>query len=84
MAATTTFTIEDFERLPSEMAKNRELVDGELIDVSGYTPIHNLLRDDLGFLMKRSTKEQNSGTVIWGRDTISWERSWPRCHLLWQ
>jgi len=28
-------TIDDFERLPAEVAENHELVDGELIDVSG-------------------------------------------------
>ena len=38
-------TIEDFEQLPSEAAKNRELVGGELVDVSGNTPRHNQLRD---------------------------------------
>lgn len=30
----STFNIEDFERLPPEMAKNHELVDGELIDLA--------------------------------------------------
>ncbi len=46
MAATTALlTIDDFERLPAEVAENHELVDGELIDVSGNTPLHNLLRD---------------------------------------
>ena len=46
MAATTSLlTIDDFELLPGDIAKNRELVDGELVDVSGNTPIHNWLRD---------------------------------------
>ncbi|HEV3331975.1 MAG TPA: hypothetical protein VG096_13380 [Bryobacteraceae bacterium] len=35
MASVTGLTIDDFERLPQEQAKNHELVDGELVDVSG-------------------------------------------------
>ena len=64
MAATTTFTIEDFERLPADMAKNHELVDGELIDVSGNTPIHNLLRGRLELLLRSWADERKAGTVI--------------------
>ncbi len=45
MASTTGITIEEFERLPDALAKNHELVNGELIDVSGNTPSHNRLRD---------------------------------------
>jgi Uma2 family endonuclease len=49
MATTTTrLTIDDFERLPDEMAKNHELVDGDLIDVSGNNLEHNLIRDLMG------------------------------------
>jgi Uma2 family endonuclease len=64
MAATTTFTIEDFERLPSELAKNRELVDGELIYVPGNTPCHNILRGRLTSLLLNWAGEDRSGTVI--------------------
>jgi hypothetical protein len=35
MAVETSLTIEDFETLPGALAHNHELVDGELIDVSG-------------------------------------------------
>ena len=45
MATTTRLTIEDFEKLPAEAVKHRELVDGELIDVSGNTGEHNAFRD---------------------------------------
>jgi len=38
MASFTRLTIDDFERLPQEQVKNQELVDGELVDVSGNTP----------------------------------------------
>jgi len=64
MAAKTTFTIEDFERLPSEVAKNHELVHGELIDVSGNTLGHNLVRDRLTSLLLRWAADHRSGTVV--------------------
>src|SRR5437899_4069630 len=35
MASRTLLTIDDFERLPDDVAKNKELVDGELVDVPG-------------------------------------------------
>jgi hypothetical protein len=44
MPLASPLTIEDFERLPDALALNHELVDGELVDVSGNTPIHNRLR----------------------------------------
>ena len=47
MATKTSLTIDDFERLPAETVRNRELVDGELVDVSGNTAIHNKMRDRL-------------------------------------
>lgn len=47
MAVTTGITIEEFERLPDALAHNHELVNGELVDVSGNTPYHNRLRDFL-------------------------------------
>lgn len=65
MAATTTLlTIDDFERLPDDVAKNRELVDGELIDVSGNTPIHNWLRDYLVALILPFVADRGRGRVI--------------------
>ncbi|SPF50997.1 conserved hypothetical protein [Candidatus Sulfopaludibacter sp. SbA4] len=46
MATTTThLTIDDFERLPAEEAGNYELVDGELVPVSGNNPNNNAIRD---------------------------------------
>jgi hypothetical protein len=35
MAIATGITIEEFEQLPAALAHNHELVDGELVDVSG-------------------------------------------------
>ena len=51
MPATTGITIEEFERLPDALAKNHELVNGELVDVSGNTPRHNRQRDRLVALL---------------------------------
>lgn len=45
MAATTSLTIDDFERLQSEEAENCELVDGELVPMSSGTFEHNSTRD---------------------------------------
>jgi len=64
MGARTLLTIEDFERLPDVVAKNKELVDGELVDVSGNTHEHNLLRDYLISVMRPWVREQDLGTVV--------------------
>jgi hypothetical protein len=45
MPTITGLTIEEFEQLPDALAHNHELVDGELVDVSGNTGGHNSLRD---------------------------------------
>jgi Uma2 family endonuclease len=57
-------TIEDFERLPAEMAEGHELVDGELIDVSGNTLQNNSIRDLLIELLRPFVRERGLGTVI--------------------
>jgi|SRR5581483_5184667 len=64
MATRTLLTIDDFERLPAEMAENHELVDGELVDVSGNDPEHNWLRDFLASLMRPIIRERQLGRVI--------------------
>jgi Uma2 family endonuclease len=57
-------TIEDFERLPNELAYYHELVDGELVDVSGNTPNHNGLRDLLISMLLPYVKEHKLGRVV--------------------
>lgn len=47
MAPATIQIIDDFERLRNELARNHELEDGKLDDVSGNTLIHNRFRDAL-------------------------------------
>ncbi len=64
MATTTGLTIDEFERLAPELARNHELVDGELRDVSGNTPRHNLLRDRLLALVLNWIASGNPGTAI--------------------
>ena len=64
MATGTLLTIDDFERLPAEMAENHELVDGELVDVSGNTPRHNGIRDRLIILLGPLVKQRGLGRVI--------------------
>jgi Uma2 family endonuclease len=64
MAAVTGLTIDDFERLPGDRARNHELVDGELVDVSGNKPQHNELRDSLVELLKPHVRKNRLGYVI--------------------
>jgi hypothetical protein len=45
MAPNAAITIDEFEMLPDALALHHELVDGELVDVSGNTPLHNKIRD---------------------------------------
>lgn len=64
MAVVTGLTIEDFEKLPDALARNHELVDGELIDVSGNTAGHNGLRDLLVTLLLQHVKRNKLGRII--------------------
>ncbi len=64
MALAADLTIDDFEKLPDALALNHELVDGELVDVSGNTPKHNWLRDLLLILLSNPVEEAHLGMVI--------------------
>jgi Uma2 family endonuclease len=57
-------TIEDFEKLPEAIAVNRELVDGELVDVSGNTGNHNTLREWLTALLLLHVYKHQLGKVL--------------------
>ena len=63
MAIATGITIEGFERLPAAVAHNHELVDGELVDVSGNTEYHNGLRDLLVALLLPLVNERKLGII---------------------
>jgi Uma2 family endonuclease len=64
MQLASPLTIEDFERLPDELAVNHELVDGELVDVSGNTGNHNALRDLLTAMLLFFVQEHKLGRVL--------------------
>jgi Uma2 family endonuclease len=64
MATATGLTIDDFERLPDDLAHNHELVDGELVDVSGNNLQHNLFRDLLVKLLGPYVEERQFGIVV--------------------
>ena len=63
MATGTLLSIDDFERLPAEMAEGHELVDGELVDVSGNNPKHNGLRDYLIQILRPLVLDRKLGQV---------------------
>jgi Uma2 family endonuclease len=64
VGTTTGITIEEFERLPDTLARNHELVNGELVDVSGNTAYHNSLRDLLVELLSPYIRERKLGKII--------------------
>jgi Uma2 family endonuclease len=64
MQLVSPLTIDDFERLPDELALNHELVDGALVDVSGNTLDHNYLRDLLISMLLPFVKEHKLGAVV--------------------
>ena len=57
-------TIDDFERLPYEETRGRELVDGELVDVSGNNPKHIFIRDLLIALLHPIVGKGRLGRVM--------------------
>jgi len=64
MAVATGLTIDDFEKLPADLARKHELVHGELVDVSGNTGNHNSLRDLLIELLAPYVRQRKLGKVI--------------------
>jgi Uma2 family endonuclease len=64
MAVAEKLTIDDFEKLPPELARYHELEDGQLVDVSGNTPDHIELRDYLAALMLLYVREWRLGLVM--------------------
>jgi Uma2 family endonuclease len=60
-------TIEEFEQLPNALARNHELVDGILVDVSENTGGHHCLRDALLSVLGPYVRQQGLGRVICGQ-----------------
>src|SRR5437899_1534665 len=63
-STTTRITIDDFERLPDEEARGHELVNGELVDVSGNNPEHNFIRDFLIEVLRPIVRRGRLGRVL--------------------
>lgn len=64
MALLTGLTIDDFEQLPDAVAKNHELVKGELIDVSGNVFDHNSFRDLLVEILRPYVRQRKLGRIV--------------------
>jgi Uma2 family endonuclease len=64
MATAIGLTIEEFEQLPEALARNHELVDGELVDVSGNVFSHNALREALVELLGPYVREHKLGRLV--------------------
>ena len=61
-------TVEDFEKLPDELAINHELVDGRLIDLGGNIGDHHRLRDVLVALTCFHVEQSKLGLMISEQD----------------
>src|SRR2546428_10324402 len=57
-------TIEDYETLPDALARNHELLNGELVAVSGNTGRHNDLRDLMEHLLTAFIEEHAIGGKV--------------------
>jgi Uma2 family endonuclease len=60
-------TIDDYERLPDVLARNHELIDGELVEESGKNPQHNMFGDLLTAILAPFVRENRLGIVISGQ-----------------
>jgi Uma2 family endonuclease len=61
-------TVEDFEKLPDELAINHELVDGKLIDLGGNIGDHHTLRDIIVALTCFHVERESLGLMISEQD----------------
>jgi Uma2 family endonuclease len=64
MAVATGITVEEFEHLPDALSRNHELIDGELVKVSGNTEFHNALRELLARLLGNLVEERKLGKTL--------------------
>src|SRR5215475_4655616 len=62
--STTPLTVDEFERLPDEQTKNCELVDGELVPVSGNNLEHNDIRGLLIEVSRPFVRKQRLGKIL--------------------
>ncbi|HEV2198899.1 MAG TPA: Uma2 family endonuclease [Bryobacteraceae bacterium] len=65
MGAKTLLTVEQLERLPETVGVSYELDQGELVEVSSASYLHNRIRDELMYrLQSHLRSRKNQGTVI--------------------
>jgi Uma2 family endonuclease len=64
MGAAIGLTIEEFEALPDALAHNHELVEGELVDVSGNVGGHNQVRDYFTAVLLFYVLQHKLGDVV--------------------
>ncbi len=64
MAVATGLTIEEYEALPEALARNHELVKGELVEVSGNTVSHNELRGLLEHVLRLHVEKNHLGGKV--------------------
>jgi len=83
MQLVSPLTIDDFEKLPDALALNHELEDGELVDVSGNTLIHNRLRDAFISLLRDYVKKNGLGEIVSEQEfDFGGNAYWSRCKFL--
>ncbi len=68
MGVKTLLTLEQFVELPSEQERHFELDDGELIELPGPTPVHNLVRDTATTALGVHLLQHPVGMVLAGTD----------------
>lgn len=66
MAAKTSLTVADLERMPDIHSRNVELDEGELIEIAAASEDHGNLELEIAFLLKRFAKEHDLGRVYAG------------------
>ena len=64
MSTKTLISVEQFAQMRTGETEDYELVDGELIPLSGATYRHNIIRDHLVFLMWSYFKTAASGQAV--------------------
>jgi Uma2 family endonuclease len=64
MTAQMTMTAEQFDALPEEEGRNWELLDGELLEVSSATPLHNRILMRLSRKLDEYAETMHLGAVL--------------------
>ncbi len=65
MATSTLMTAQQFDQLPLEEDRRRELLDGEVIEMAGATPEHNDIATQLSRHLANFVEEHPCGRVLY-------------------